>query len=82
LANFTVRSIVATRVVDDVLTMIVFSFVLAFLNDDAVGITHLRVVMGKVILFFTVPLGIGLFLYPRFTFLFRSVQGKGFTFIR
>lgn len=75
------RSIVATCVVDDVLTMIVFSFVLALLNGEAVEISQLWVVMGKVILFFTVTLGIGLFLYPRFTFPFRSEQGKGFTFI-
>jgi len=75
------RIIVATCVVDDLLTMIFFSFVLGFLKGEAVDVSQIMVVAGKVILFFSVTLSIGLLIYPRLTFPFRSKQGKGFTFI-
>ncbi len=74
------RIIVTTCVVDDLLTMIFFSFVLGYLSGDTVDITHVMIITGKVILFFTVTLGIGLLVYPRLTFPFKSKQGKGFTF--
>ena len=75
------RIIVATCVVDDLLTMIIFSFVLGFLRGEALDINHVALVTGKVLLFFSVTLSIGLFIYPRLTFPFRNKQGKGFTFI-
>ncbi|MEE9396100.1 MAG: cation:proton antiporter [Methylococcales bacterium] len=75
------RIIVATCVVDDMLTMIFFSFVLGFLRGEALDISQIMLVTGKVILFFSVTLSIGLLLYPRLTFPFRNKQGKGFTFI-
>ena len=75
------RIIVATCVVDDILTMIFFSFVLGFLKGDAFDIAQIAIVSGKVILFFSVTLTIGIFLYPRLAFPFRSKKGKGFTFI-
>jgi len=75
------RIIVTTCVVDDLLTMIFFSFVLGYLSGDAVNISHLLIVTGKVILFFSIALSIGLLVYPHLTFPFRNKQGKGFTFI-
>ncbi len=75
------RIIVATCVVDDLLTMIFFSFVLAFLRGEAIDMNQVMIVTGKVMLFFFVTLSIGLFIYPRLTFPFRNKQGKGFTFI-
>ena len=75
------RIIVATCVVDDLLTMIFFSFVLGFISGGPVDISQLALVAGKVILFFAITLSIGLFLYPRLAFPFRNKQGKGFTFI-
>ncbi|RLA22040.1 MAG: hypothetical protein DRQ62_08565 [Gammaproteobacteria bacterium] len=75
------RIIVATCVVDDILTMIFFSFVLGFLRGESFDIAHMAIISGKVILFFTLTLVIGIFLYPRLTFPFRSKKGKGFTFI-
>jgi len=75
------RIIVATCVVDDLLTMIFFSFVLGFLSGEAVDISQILIVTGKVMLFFSVTLSLGLFIYPRLTFPFKSKQGKGFTFI-
>jgi Kef-type K+ transport system membrane component KefB len=75
------RIIVTTCVVDDLLTMIFFSFVLGYLSGDTVDMTHVMIITGKVMLFFIVTLGIGLLIYPRLTFPFKSKQGKGFTFI-
>ena len=75
------RIIVATCVVDDILTMIFFSFVLGFLRGEAFEVSQIAIVSGKVILFFTITLLTGIFLYPRLTFPFRSKKGKGFTFI-
>ena len=75
------RIIVTTCVVDDLLTMIFFSFVLGYLSGDAVNINHIMIVTGKVVLFFFITLSIGLLIYPRLTFPFRNKQGKGFTFI-
>ena len=75
------RIIVTTCVVDDLLTMIFFSFVLGYLSGDAVNINQIMIVTGKVVLFFFITLSIGLLIYPRLTFPFRNKQGKGFTFI-
>jgi Kef-type K+ transport system membrane component KefB len=75
------RIIVATCVVDDLLTMIFFSFVLGFLRGEIMDINQIMIVTGKVMLFFSITLIIGLFIYPRLTFPFRNKQGKGFTFI-
>jgi Kef-type K+ transport system membrane component KefB len=75
------RIIVATCVVDDLLTMIFFSFVLGFISGEALDVNQMILVTGKVLFFFTVTLSIGLLIYPRLTFPFRSKQGKGFTFI-
>ena len=75
------RIIVATCVVDDILTMIFFSFVLGFLKGEALDVNQIMIVTGKVLLFFSVTLCIGIFLYPRLAFPFRNKKGKGFTFI-
>lgn len=75
------RITVATCVVDDILTMIFFSFVLGFLKGESFDVAQIALIAGKVIVFFTLTLAIGIFLYPRLTFPFRSKQGKGFTFI-
>jgi len=75
------RVIVTTCVVDDLLTMIFFSFVLGFLSGEALDINQIMIITGKVILFFFISLSVGLFIYPRLTFPFKNKQGKGFTFI-
>ncbi len=75
------RIIVATCVVDDLLTMIFLSFVLGFLRENTIDINHIALITGKILLFFTIILSVGLFLYPKLSFPFRSKQGKGFTFI-
>ena len=75
------RIIGATCVVDDLLTMVFFSFVLGFISGETVDVNQLLLITGKVMVFFSVTLFIGLFIYPRLTFPFRSKKGKGFTFI-
>ena len=75
------RIIVATCVVDDLLTMIFFSFVLGFISGETLDVNQMMLITGKVLLFFTITLSIGLLIYPRLTFPFRNKQGKGFTFI-
>lgn len=75
------RIIVATCVVDDLLTMIFFSFFLGFISGETVDINHIMIITGKVFLFFSVTISIGFFIYPRLTFPFKNKQGKGFTFI-
>lgn len=75
------RIIVATCVVDDLLTMIFLSFVLGFLGGGVIDLNHIMQITGKVIFFFSVTLVMGIFIYPHLTFPFRSKQGKGFTFI-
>lgn len=75
------RHIVATCMVADILTMVLLSFVVGFYHDDIMDINHFMFITGKVLLFFAVTLAIGLQLYPRMAFPFRSKQGKGFTFI-
>jgi len=75
------RIIVATCVVDDLLTMIFFSFVLGFISGETLDVNQMMLITGKVLLFFTITLSIGLLVYPRLTFPFRNKQGKGFTFI-
>jgi len=75
------RVIVAICVVDDLLTMIFFSFVLGFLTGEAVDINQIMIVTVKVIFFFAVTISTGLLIYPYLSFPFRNKQGKGFTFI-
>lgn len=76
-----VQIIHATCVIDDILTLIVFSFVLGLLRGDQLTWMHIALVTGKIILFFSVTLVIGFFIYPRLKFPFHSKNGKGFTFI-
>ncbi len=61
--------------------MIFFSFLLGFQNGEVLDIQHIAKIIGQVILFFIITLGIGLYIYPRFNFPFKNKQGKGFTFI-
>ncbi len=75
------RHIVATCMVADILTMVLLSFVLGYYQGEVMDINRFMLITGKVLLFFTVTLAIGLQLYPRLAFPFRSKQGKGFTFI-
>lgn len=75
------RVIVASCVIDNLLSLIVFSFVIGVLQGQAVDLLQLAVVAGKILLFFAVSVSIGYYLYPRMTFPFHNKNGKGFTFV-
>lgn len=71
----------ATCVIDEILTLILFSFVLGLLRGDALNWVQVGVATAKILLFTSVTLLVGFFVYPRLTFPFHSKNGKGFTFI-
>ena len=75
------RVIVASCVLDNLLTLILFSVVLGIMNDEAVNVARIFENVGKVILFFGVVIGVGHWLYPLFKHPFRKRGGKGFAFI-
>lgn len=75
------RVIVASCVLDDLFTLILFSVVLGVINDGTVSVLRIFENVGKAILFFGVVIGVGHWLYPLFKHPFRNRDGKGFAFI-
>ena len=73
--------IVATCVIDDVLTLIFFSLVLGVVNGGVTDFGALLWMVGRTVIFFAVVLSIGYFIYPLFKYPFRNRSGKGFTFV-
>ena len=82
LANTRVaRVIIASSVIDDLLTLIFFGLVIGVLSGGTFEPLSIVITLGKVIGFFAVLLLMGRFVYPRLTLPFRSKGGKGFTFV-
>ena len=75
------RIIVASCVINDLLTLIFFSLVTGVLSSGTFAPLDLVVNLGKVVGFFAVALLLGTFVYPRLTLPFRAEGGKGFTFV-
>lgn len=75
------RIIVASCVINDLLTLIFFSLVTGALSGGTFAPLDLAVNLGKVMGFFAVALLLGTFVYPRLTLPFRAEGGKGFTFV-
>lgn len=75
------RVVVASCVIDDMLTLVAFSVVLSLLSGETVSAASLALIAAKVVLFFAVSLAIGYYIYPRLRLPFRSPGGKGFTFV-
>jgi Kef-type K+ transport system membrane component KefB/Trk K+ transport system NAD-binding subunit len=75
------RIIVASCVIDDLLTLVVFSIVLGVLSGGTLEPVAVAIILGKVVLFFGVLVFVGRYVYPRLTLPFRSEGGKGFTFV-
>lgn len=75
------RIIVASCVIDDLLTLVFFSLVLGFVEGQATDFISLVGIAGKAVVFFGGVLAIGYWLYPRFSHPFRNRSGKGFTFV-
>jgi len=82
LANTQVaRVIIASCVIDDLLTLIFFGLVIGVLSGGEFEPMILLVTAAKVLGFVAVAVVMGKYVYPRLTLPFRSEGGKGFTFV-
>jgi Kef-type K+ transport system membrane component KefB/Trk K+ transport system NAD-binding subunit len=82
LANTRVaRVIVASCVIDDMLTLVFFGLMIGMLTGGSFEPASIAITLLKVVLFFAVALIVGRGIYPRLTLPFRSEGGKGFTFV-
>lgn len=75
------RMIIASCVLDDLLTLVFFGFLLGLLRDGSFDPMDLLTVSAKVIFFFSVSIAVGYWGYPLLKHPFRDRSGKGFTFV-
>ena len=75
------RVIVASCVIDDLLTLVFFGLIIGVLSGGDFEPMNILITLGKVIGFFAVSMVMGRYVYPRLKLPFRSKGGKGFTFI-
>jgi len=75
------RVIVASCVLDDLLTLIFFSVVLSIINHGEVNVVSLIWIVLRVCFYFGVVFAIGHYIYPLFKHPFRHREGKGFAFL-
>jgi len=75
------QMIVASCVIDDLLTLVAFGMILGLIQGGPLDLANLAITTGKVVFFFGVSLAIGYYIYPRFKRFFQDRHGKGFTFI-
>ena len=75
------RVIVASCVIDDLLTLVFFGLIVGVLSGGSFEPMDIAVTLAKVVAFFGLAVLIGRFAYPHFTLPFRSEGGKGFTFV-
>ncbi len=75
------RVIIASCVIDDLLTLVFFGLIVGVLSGGTFEPMNIAVTVVKVAVFFGVAALIGRYVYPRLTLPFRSEGGKGFTFI-
>ena len=73
--------IVASCIIDDLLTLLMFSVLLSILKEGTFEPYSLLLVGAKSVLFFALMIAIGHWLYPLFKHPFRTRGGKGFTFL-
>ncbi len=75
------RVIIASCVIDDLLTLIFFGLVIGVLSGGEFEPMTIFITLGKVIGFAIVAGLLGRFVYPLLSLPFRSEGGKGFTFV-
>ena len=75
------RIIVASCVIDDLLTLVFFGLILGVLSGGSFTPAAVAVTLVKVITFFAFAFVLGRHVYPSLTLPFRSEGGKGFTFV-
>ena len=82
LANTRVaRVILASCVIDNLLTLVFFGLVIGVLSGGTFEPMTIAITLGKVVGFFAASVLLGTVVYPRLTLPFRSEGGKGFTFV-
>ncbi len=73
--------IIGASIIDDVLALSFFTAIIDIgTNHGEINWMLFALTMGKVILFFLVAIGIGIWLYPKIGKHFSSRESKGFTF--
>jgi Kef-type K+ transport system membrane component KefB len=75
------RVIVASCIIDDLLSLIFFSLILSVVKSEEISFTSILIVGLKSTLFFGVTIVIGYFVYPILKRPFQKSNGKGFTFL-
>lgn len=75
------RVVVASCVIDAILTLVMFSVVLSIVRQGSFDPISLLWIGLESTLFFGVTITIGYYLYPLFKHPFRNREGKGFTFV-
>ncbi len=75
------RLVVAACIIDDMLTLLLFSLVMSFVNIGKFEPIAMMITMAKVVLFFGLVIAVGRWFYPLFSHPFRHREGKGFTFV-
>ncbi|MDH3223081.1 MAG: cation:proton antiporter, partial [Gemmatimonadota bacterium] len=75
------RIIVASCVIDDLLTLVFFGLILGVLSGGSFELATIALTLLKVMAFFALAFALGRYVYPNLTLPFRSEGGKGFTFV-
>ena len=75
------RVIIASCVIDALLTLVFFGLVVGVLSGGSFQPMDIAVTLLKVVAFFGLAVLLGRFAYPRLTLPFRTKGGKGFTFV-
>ncbi len=75
------RVIIASCVIDDLLTLVFFGLIVGMLTGGSFEPIAVVLTLAKVLAFFALAIVMGRFVYPRLTLPFRSEGGKGFTFV-
>ncbi len=75
------RVIIASCIIDDILSLIFFSLILSVVKSEDISLLSLLLVAFKSTFFFAITIIVGYYLYPLFKKPFRNSNGKGFTFL-
>lgn len=75
------RVIIASCILDDLLSLISFSLILSIVKSEDIDMESIALIGLKSILFFGVTILVGYYLYPMLKKPFRDPDGKGFTFL-
>jgi Kef-type K+ transport system membrane component KefB/Trk K+ transport system NAD-binding subunit len=75
------RVVVASCVIDDLLTLVFFGLIVGVLSGGSFEPLNIVVTLLKVTMFFGLAFVLGRYVYPSLTLPFRSEGGKGFTFV-